>query len=135
MGCGTSVLPDDTPGRIPSHKVRPTESWDSGVGYELGSKESSTIDEDQIRHLRDLPDARHLTGPIFADRRPLPPHSSQHTFAEKFILPQVCKIHQATSINFFIVPIISTKTIKGLCFKRSHYDGDKSYLRDERLKQ
>lgn len=84
MGCGSSVaaLPenaityDETTIRD-TKTVKSSESYDSGVGYELGSKESTNSEEDL------LPDVRHLNGPTFADRRPLPPHPFEASFAER----------------------------------------------------
>lgn len=60
-----------------SKDVKSSESYDSGVGYELGSKESTSVDDDT------LPDIRHLQGPTFADRKPLPPHPFEATFTER----------------------------------------------------
>jgi len=85
MGCGSSVavLPEHAvtyDNEIINHQskdVKSSESYDSGVGYELGSKESSSVDDDT------LPDIRHLQGPTFADRKPLPPHPFEATFTER----------------------------------------------------
>jgi len=86
MGCGSSaaILPenaityDNELGVRNTKNVKSSDSMDSGVGYELGSKESTGLDEDL------LPDIRHLQGPTFADRRPLPPHPFEATFTERF---------------------------------------------------
>ena len=56
MGCGSSVavLPehaityDNEVLDRKSKDVRSSESYDSGVGYELGSKESSSVDADTL---------------------------------------------------------------------------------------
>lgn len=87
MGCGSSaaILPEhaitydnELPGDRDTKHVKSSDSYDSGVGYELGSKESTGVDDDL------LPDIRHLQGPTFADRRPLPPHPFEATFTERF---------------------------------------------------
>lgn len=86
MGCGSSVavLPEhaitydnEILDKAGSKDVKSSESYDSGVGYELGSKESSSVSDDS------LPDIRHLNGPTFADRKPLPPHPFEATFTER----------------------------------------------------
>jgi len=87
MGCGSSVaaLPEHAityDNHLPARdtkNVRSSESYDSGVGYELGSKESTSVDDEG------LPDLKHLNGPTFADRRPLPPHPFEATFTERTV--------------------------------------------------
>jgi len=63
MGCGSSVavLPenaitydDEIADARNTKNVKSSDSYDSGVGYEMGSKESTTVDDDL------LPDIRHL---------------------------------------------------------------------------
>ena len=57
MGCGSSVavLPEhaitydnEILDKAGSKDVKSSESYDSGVGYELGSKESSSVSDDSL---------------------------------------------------------------------------------------
>ena len=54
MGCGSSVLPehaiqyDNTFPERDTKNVKSSESYDSGVGYEMGSKESTSVDDDAL---------------------------------------------------------------------------------------
>lgn len=101
MGCGSSVavLPehaityDNEVLDRKSKDVRSSESYDSGVGYELGSKESSSVDADT------LPDIRHLQGPTFADRKPLPPHPFEATFTERSLPDRFPPLRPPNEVN------------------------------------
>jgi len=101
MGCGSSVavLPEHAityDNEILDHHskdVKSSESCDSGVGYELGSKENSSVDGDA------LPDIRHLAGPTFADRKPLPPHPFEATFTERSLPERFPPLRPPNEVN------------------------------------